>query len=155
MPRRDRSLRLPTPVASARSVRGSPERSAGRHELFRRIRSFLADRTVLLISHRFSSVRSADRIYVLDQGQVVENGAHDDLMQRDGLYAELFTLQAAAYLTDTKRGLLADEPTRGDGFAQPRPHRSTAREAPSEPSLTKSIVPTRPSTSRLGVSSLP
>jgi ATP-binding cassette subfamily B protein len=67
------------------------------HELFRRIRALLADRTVLLISHRFSSVRSADRIYVLDAGRVIESGTHDQLMTRQGLYAELFTLQASAY----------------------------------------------------------
>jgi ATP-binding cassette subfamily B protein len=53
---------------------------------------------VPLISHRFSSVRSADRIYVLDGGRVVEEGSHDELMAQDRLYAELFTLQAAAYL---------------------------------------------------------
>ncbi|HYY07533.1 MAG TPA: ABC transporter ATP-binding protein, partial [Actinomycetota bacterium] len=72
------------------------------HELFRRIRSFLTGRTVLLISHRFSSVRSADRIYVLDGGHVVESGSHEELMRVDGLYAELFTLQAAAYLSDDR-----------------------------------------------------
>lgn len=67
-------------------------------ELFERIRTLLAGRTVLLISHRFSSVRSADRIYVLDGGQVVESGTHDTLMKQAGLYADLFTLQAAAYV---------------------------------------------------------
>jgi len=50
-----------------------------------------------LISHRFSSVRSADRIYVLEAGRVVEAGDHETLMSQSGLYAELFTLQAAAY----------------------------------------------------------
>jgi ATP-binding cassette, subfamily B, bacterial len=74
------------------------------HELFRRIRSFLTGRTVLLISHRFSSVRSADRIYVLDGGRVVEAGSHQELMGLGGLYAELFTLQAAAYLSDGRSG---------------------------------------------------
>jgi ATP-binding cassette subfamily B protein len=68
------------------------------HDLFQRIRSLLTGRTVLLISHRFSSVRHADRIYVLNDGSVVESGTHAQLMARNGLYAELFTLQAAAYL---------------------------------------------------------
>jgi ATP-binding cassette subfamily B protein len=67
-------------------------------ELFERVRTLLAGRTVLLISHRFSSVRSADRIYVLDGGQVVESGDHDTLMALGGVYADLFILQAAAYL---------------------------------------------------------
>jgi ATP-binding cassette subfamily B protein len=68
------------------------------YDLFQRIRSLLTDRTVLLISHRFSSVRSADRIYVLAQGEVEDSGTHEELMARGGSYAELFTLQAAAYL---------------------------------------------------------
>ncbi|HEX2292096.1 MAG TPA: ATP-binding cassette domain-containing protein, partial [Gaiellaceae bacterium] len=65
--------------------------------LFERMRELLHGRSVVLISHRFSSVRSADRIYVMHQGRVVEEGSHDELMERDGLYAELFTLQARAY----------------------------------------------------------
>jgi ATP-binding cassette subfamily B protein len=74
------------------------------HDLFERIRALLAGRTVLLISHRFSSVRSADRIYVLEQGRVVEAGSHQELMDRRGLYAELFTLQAKAYLEESTPG---------------------------------------------------
>ena len=49
------------------------------------------------VSHRFSSVRSADRIYELHEGRVVEQGTHDDLLALGGLYADLFTLQASAY----------------------------------------------------------
>jgi ATP-binding cassette subfamily B protein len=52
---------------------------------------------VLLISHRFSTVRSADRIYVLSGGQVVESGTHEELVTANGTYAELFTLQASPY----------------------------------------------------------
>lgn len=68
-------------------------------ELFQRIRTLLSDRTVLLISHRFSSVRSADRIYVLADGRIIEHGTHQQLMGQSGLYAELFALQADAYLS--------------------------------------------------------
>jgi ATP-binding cassette subfamily B protein len=67
------------------------------HELFDKIRTLLKGRTVLLISHRFSSVRTADRIYVLHEGQVVEDGTHHELVAAGGRYAEMFNLQAAAY----------------------------------------------------------
>jgi ABC-type multidrug transport system fused ATPase/permease subunit len=51
----------------------------------------------IVISHRFSTVRMADEIAVLDQGQVVEQGSHDELMTAGGRYAQLFQLQAAGY----------------------------------------------------------
>ncbi|MCM3660789.1 ABC transporter ATP-binding protein/permease [Georgenia satyanarayanai] len=66
--------------------------------LYESLRAVLAGRTAVFISHRFSSVRAADVIYVLDQGRVVEAGSHEELMAREGMYAELFRLQAAAYL---------------------------------------------------------
>jgi ATP-binding cassette, subfamily B, bacterial len=72
------------------------------HELFESIRTLCRGRSVLLISHRFSSVRSADRIYVLDRGRVAEAGSHGELMALGGRYAELFTLQASAYLSPSR-----------------------------------------------------
>jgi ATP-binding cassette subfamily B protein len=51
----------------------------------------------VLISHRFSTVRMADRILVLTGGRLVEHGTHQELVGRGGLYAELFNLQAAGY----------------------------------------------------------
>ncbi|MBB4918555.1 ATP-binding cassette subfamily B protein/ATP-binding cassette subfamily C protein [Streptosporangium saharense] len=67
------------------------------HALFERVRQHADGRTVLLITHRLASVRYADRIYVLDHGKVVEQGAHGHLMALGGLYADLYGLQAEAY----------------------------------------------------------
>jgi ATP-binding cassette subfamily B protein len=69
------------------------------HELFERIRTMARGRTVLLVSHRFSSVRSADRIFVLGAGKLVEHGTHAELLAKGGQYAALFNLQAAAYMS--------------------------------------------------------
>ncbi|GAA4603732.1 ABC transporter ATP-binding protein [Actinoallomurus liliacearum] len=67
------------------------------HALFERIRDHAQDRTVVLITHRLASVRYADHIYVLDAGRVTEHGTHAELIREEGLYAQLYELQAAAY----------------------------------------------------------
>jgi ATP-binding cassette subfamily B protein/ATP-binding cassette subfamily C protein len=67
------------------------------HALFETIRKHADGRTVLLITHRLASVRYADRIYVLDHGEVIEQGTHDALIDLDGVYADLYNLQAQAY----------------------------------------------------------
>ena len=66
-------------------------------DVFERFRNLSTGRTALLISHRFSTVRMADHILVLEQGRIVEEGSHRALIDKNGRYAELFQLQAAAY----------------------------------------------------------
>ena len=65
----------------------------GEAELFGTVRELAPDRGVLLISHRFATVRNADRIIVLDEGHVVESGTHEQLMEQGGPYRSLFTTQ--------------------------------------------------------------
>lgn len=69
------------------------------HDLFTRLHTLATGRTTLYISHRFSTVRQAERILLLDHGKVAEYGTHKELMAAEGGYAELFTLQAQAYLS--------------------------------------------------------
>ena len=66
-------------------------------EVFQRFRDLSDDKTAVLISHRFSSVRMADRILVLEQGRLEASGTHEELLSAGGRYAELFELQAAGY----------------------------------------------------------
>ncbi|HEV2373501.1 MAG TPA: ABC transporter ATP-binding protein [Streptosporangiaceae bacterium] len=74
------------------------------YALFESMRRLFADRTVLLISHRFSTVRSADRIYVLEKGHIVESGTHQQLLADDGLYAELYEMQEATEISSSQSG---------------------------------------------------
>jgi ATP-binding cassette subfamily B protein len=67
------------------------------YDLFERLRSLTRGKTAVYISHRFSTVRRADRILFLEHGRLVEQGTHEQLMRLNGRYARLFRLQAAAY----------------------------------------------------------
>ena len=66
-------------------------------EVFSHFRTLTEGKTAVFISHRFSTVRLADRIFVLENGTILESGSHEQLMSIDGRYAELFNLQAEAY----------------------------------------------------------
>jgi ABC-type multidrug transport system fused ATPase/permease subunit len=70
------------------------------HEIFQRFRDLKANRTALLITHRFATVRMADRIVVFEGGRIVEEGSHAALMAADGRYARMFRLQAQGYALD-------------------------------------------------------
>jgi ATP-binding cassette subfamily B protein len=67
------------------------------HEVFQRFAELTKGKMALLISHRFSTVKMADRILVLENGRIVEQGHHDELLLSKGRYAEMFELQAASY----------------------------------------------------------
>src|SRR5260221_14314592 len=67
------------------------------HEGFARFRVLTEGKTAVFISQRFSTVRLADRIFVIENGNIIEIGSHEELVALDGRYAELFNLQAEAY----------------------------------------------------------
>ena len=68
------------------------------YDIFQRFLELTSGKTTILISHRFSTVRMADTIYVFRQGRIIEHGSHRELMSQDGLYAELFNMQAEGFL---------------------------------------------------------
>ena len=67
------------------------------HEVFERFAELTKGKMALLISHRFSTVKMADRIIVLERGVIAEEGRHEQLMARGGRYAEMFEMQASSY----------------------------------------------------------
>ena len=71
--------------------------AAAEAKVFEHFRNLTRDKIAVLISHRFSTVRMADQIVVIQDGHIVEYGSHDDLITLDGHYAHLFKLQAAGY----------------------------------------------------------
>ncbi len=83
-----------------------PERE---FEIFQQFRELTKGKTTILISHRFSTVRMADRILVIDDGQLVESGPHAELLAKDGLYAKLFHMQAQGYVVAPPSGAPNDE----------------------------------------------
>jgi len=72
--------------------------AAAEATIFEHFRKLTQNRIAILISHRFSTVRMAGQIVVIENGHIIERGSHDELMQLDGHYARLFSLQAAGYL---------------------------------------------------------
>jgi ATP-binding cassette subfamily B protein len=67
------------------------------YEIFKRFKELTTGKIAFLISHRFSTVRMADRIIVLKQGSIIEQGTHAELVKQNGVYAGLFELQAEGY----------------------------------------------------------
>jgi ATP-binding cassette subfamily B protein len=78
------------------------------YDLFERLRSLTHGRTAVYISHRFSTVRRADRIIFLEHGRLVEEGTHEELMRLGGRYARLFRMQASAYTGENIEELVGD-----------------------------------------------
>jgi ATP-binding cassette subfamily B protein len=87
--RRSRMLVLDEPTAAMDAE--------AEHDVFLRLKELRAGRTALLITHRFSTVRMADRVVVLDGGRIAEEGTHRELLAQGGLYAKMFNLQAQGY----------------------------------------------------------
>ncbi len=67
------------------------------YKIFKHIYSFMKNKTVIIVSHRFSTVRNAQKIYIFDKGRIIEEGSHKELLEKNGVYAKAFKLQAEGY----------------------------------------------------------
>ncbi|MNW50138.1 Lipid A export ATP-binding/permease protein MsbA [compost metagenome] len=71
------------------------------YEMFQQLKGIIPNKTTILITHRFSNVNIADEIFVLDEGQLIESGTHRYLMDKKGLYFDLYRIQARAYTEES------------------------------------------------------
>lgn len=67
------------------------------YEIFRNLEKVYQDKTLILVSHRFSTVRNANKIFVIDEGKIIESGSHEELLNKKGKYAKMFNTQAKGY----------------------------------------------------------
>ena len=70
------------------------------YNMYKNMMEVSEDKTVIFISHRLSSARVADKIYLMENGRIAEEGTHDELMEKNGIYARMFELQASNYQED-------------------------------------------------------
>jgi ABC-type multidrug transport system fused ATPase/permease subunit len=82
----------------------------GEAEIFERVLAATRQATTILISHRFSTVRHADRICVLENGRMIELGTHDELVAKGGRYCAMFEMQASRFGEDEEEGVALDAP---------------------------------------------
>lgn len=70
------------------------------YELYNRLKTLISDSTCILISHRFSTVKLVDTIFVIENHHLIEEGSHQELLEQNGVYATLYNMQAEAYGDD-------------------------------------------------------
>jgi ATP-binding cassette subfamily B protein len=68
------------------------------YAIFNNLRKIYSDKTLVLVSHRFSTVRNADKIFIVEDGEIIERGTHEELMAAGGKYARMFGIQARGYM---------------------------------------------------------
>ncbi|MEU5303545.1 ABC transporter ATP-binding protein [Streptomyces noursei] len=115
--------------------------AAAEAEVFEKLRTLSGRATTLLIAHRFSTVRTADHIVVLERGQVLEEGTHTELAQRGGIDAELFRIRATGHRDHPVSAATCPGPPRP--FHHPPSEGELTREAPQYEQTTTSTTATR------------